>query len=63
MLYFIKVLFGEILPMHTAGGELVDFAVYCVKRLCENDDISRAYTCKIGTHGAGSPPRSLVYNC
>ena len=55
-LYYIsivKVLFGEILPMHTASGELVNFGAYCVKRLCENDDISRAYTCKIGTHGAG----------
>ena len=39
--------------MHTAGGELVDFGVYCVRRLCENDDISQAYMCKMGTHGPG----------
>ena len=47
--------------MHTAGGELVDYGIYCVKRLCENDDISRAYMCKIGTHGAGTLAL-LVYN-
>ena len=51
---YLKVLFGEKLPMHTAGGEMVDFATYCVKKLCENDNISRAYMCKIGTHGAGT---------
>lgn len=54
IIYFLfKILFGEILPMFTAGGELVDFGAYCVKRLCENDVISRAYLSKIGTHGEG----------
>ena len=47
--------------MHTASGELVDFGAYCVKRLCENDDISRAYTCKIGTHGAGVYINTCIY--
>ena len=51
---FFKVLFGEILPVFTGSGEMMDFGAYCVKRLCENDDISRAYLYKIGTHGAGS---------
>lgn len=54
ILYFIQVLFGEALLMLTAGGELVDFGAYCVKRLCENDNISRTYMYKTGTHGPGA---------